>query len=204
MPAFGFSVPPSRISEIAVAGFSRFIWFNAFRKSARNWSRSCSRNGKRLHRANVPVPKARSPQHVSRGIPIRPFGRRREGGGVEPPDSLCDVVPRVFGIERHTGELIGPGSRPTDNSRSRLREAYRERCPGTVVEMPKPANRHQGLGQPGTALPERQFVNVIEYQPVPADGRSVPIAQVPIIGIIRASCIVDIIQTARELVLSLE
>src|SRR6266550_7368153 len=160
---------------------------------------------KSLHRASVPVPKARSPQHVSRGIPIRPFGRRREGGGVEPPDALCDVMPRVFGIERRTRELIGAGSRPTDNSRSSLREAYRERCPGAVCgDARNLPTAHQGLGQPGTALTERQFVNVIEYQPVPADSRRVPIAQVPIARVIRASCIVDIIQTARELVLSLE
>ena len=39
----------------------------------------------RLSGADVPVPEARSPQHVSRRVPPRPFGGRREGGGVEPP-----------------------------------------------------------------------------------------------------------------------
>src|SRR2546426_9740961 len=44
IPAFGLGVPPSRVSAIVVAGLPRFIWLNAFRKSARNWSRRCSRN----------------------------------------------------------------------------------------------------------------------------------------------------------------
>ena len=120
-------------------------------------------------------------------------------------DALCDVMSRLFGIEGHAGELVRAGSRPADNSGSGLREAYRERRPCAVCGDARnlPA-ANQGLGQPGTALTERQFVNVIEYHPVAANRRRVPIAQVPIAGVIRAPCIVDVIQTARELVLSLE
>src|SRR5881296_2924894 len=105
-------------------------------------------------------------------------------------------MPGLFRIKRYSGKLVRPAPRPADDPRSRLREAHRERCSSAVRrdsgDLPA-AEQHLG-----------QFVSVIEYYPVAANDRRVSIAQVPIARVIRAPCIVNIVQTARELVLSLE
>ena len=210
LPAVALGNPPSRVSAMVADGLPRLKWLKASRKSARNCRRCCSVIARVFC---TPISQFHEPGPYTEFRSALPHCQgcgARKSPGIEPLHTLDHVVrARLSGIDRTARHGVRPSSPPADNT-GRHGEADGKRSAGAIPTDPgnRPAT--------GDALhelvryvefpsaPDRQVVQVVEYQRLARNAVGVSVVRHLVVGILGAARSRRIIQAGGKRVLRLE